>query len=459
MAQQKEFGGRLPENASPAQNFSTMCIYAGQEPDPISGSRVAAIHQNTGFVFKDTDDAAAKFNLEAFGPIYARIGNPTCDAVEKKVAALEGGMACLSVASGHAAQFLTFTNLMNPGDNFISTNKLYGGSITQFSRQFAQFGWEARFVNVDDYKGMDAKVDEKTKAFYCECLCNPGGIVVDLEKVAAVAHKHGLPLIVDNTSASPYLCRPFEWGADIVLHSGTKYLNGHGNAMAGFIVEKGDFNWAASGKFPILSKPCASYHDLNFYEVFGKDGPVAEMFGTKGKTGMAFCIAARALGLRDTGPCMAPMNAFLTSMGIETLPLRMQKHCENAMAVAQFLEKHPQVETVTYAGLPSNQFHALAKKYCPKGAGALFTFSVKGGFKAAQKVVNSVKMISLVANLGDVRTLIAHPASMMHRQLTEEQQREAGAAPEVIRLTIGIEDAQDIIADLKQALEASSSKL
>lgn len=458
-AEQKQFGGRLPENASPGKNFSTMCLYAGQEPDPITGSRVAAIHQNTGYVFKDTDDAAAKFNLEAFGPIYTRIGNPTCDAVEAKVAALEGGMAALSVASGHAAQFLTFTNLMQPGDNFISTNKLYGGSVTQFSRQFAQFGWEVRFVDVDDYAGMEKKVDEKTKGFYCECLCNPGGIVCDIEKVAAVAHKHGLPLIVDNTSASPYLVRPFEWGADIVLHSGTKYLNGHGNAMAGFIVEKGDFNWAASGKFPILSKPCASYHDMVFYDVFGKDGPVAEMFGTKGKTGMAFCIAARALGLRDTGPCMAPMNAFLTSMGIETLPLRMQKHCQNALAVAEFLEKHPQVETVTYAGLPSNKFHALAKKYCPKGAGALFTFSVKGGFKAAQKVVNSVKMISLVANLGDVRTLIAHPASMMHRQLTEQQQREAGAAPEVIRLTIGIEDADDIINDLKQALEASTSKL
>jgi len=243
------------------------------------------------------------------------------------------------------------------------------------------------------------------------------------------------------------------------VHSGTKYLNGHGNAMAGFIVEKGDFDWAASGKFPILSTPCASYHGMVFYDVFGKDGPVAEMFGTKGKTGMSFVIAARALALRDTGPCMAPMNAFLTSMGMETLPLRMQKHCENAMAVAQFLEKHPSVETVSYAGLPSNKYNALAKKYCPKGAGALFTFSVKGGFKAAQGIVNSVKMISLVANLGDVRTLIAHPASMMHRQLSEEQQREAGAAPEVLRLTIGIEDAQDIIDDLKQALEANHSKL
>jgi len=453
MSTENPFGGRCPDGATPADNFATMCLYAGQEPDPITGSRVPAIHQNTAYVFKDTKDAAAKFALQAFGPIYSRLANPTSDAVEKKVAALEGGMFCTSVSSGHAAQLIAFTNLMNPGDNLVATNKLYGGTYTQFSRQFAQFGWEARFVNEADYEAMDAAIDENTKAVYCESICNPGGAIVDLEKVASIAHKHGLPLIVDNTTATPYLVRPFEHGADVVLHSGTKFLCGHGNAMMGFIVEKGDFDWAASGKFPILASPCDSYHGLNFYEVFGKDGPVAEMFGTKGKTGISFAIAARALGLRDCGPCSSPMNAFLVNMGMETLPLRMQKHCENAQAVAEFLESHPKVARVNYCGLPSSPFYELGQKYSPKGAGSLFTFSAKGGYDAANKVVDSVKMISLVANLGDIRSLIAHPASMMHSQLTEQEQIAAGAAPDVIRLSVGCEDAQDIIADLDQALE------
>jgi O-acetylhomoserine (thiol)-lyase len=452
---QEEFGGRLPEGATPKNNFATMCLYAGQEPDPITGSRVCAIHQNTGFVFKGTDDAAAKFSLSAFGPIYTRIGNPTCDAAEAKIAALEGGMAALSVASGHAAQMIAFTNLLHAGDNFVATKQLYGGSVTQFGRLFEQFGWEVRFVDVDDYVAMESAIDGKTKAVYCESLCNPGGTVTDLEKVAAIAHKNDLPLIVDNTTATPYLCRPFEHGADIVLHSATKYLAGHGNALAGFIVEKGDFDWSKSGKFPILASPCESYHDLNFYETFGKDGPVAEMFGTQGQTGLAFIVAARALGLRDVGPCLSPFNAFLVSMGMETLPLRMDKHCANAQKVAEFLEAHPNVSSVSYAGLPSNRYNALAKKYTPKGASGLFTFCCKGGFEAAQKLVNSVQMISLVANLGDTRTLIAHPASMMHSQLTEEQQKAAGADPTVIRMTIGIEDVHDIINDLDQALHKS----
>lgn len=280
--------------------------------------------------------------------------------------------------------------------------------------------------------------------------------MTDLEKLSAIAKKNGLPLVVDNTTATPYLCRPFEFGADIVLHSATKYLCGHGNALLGFIVEKGDFNWGASDKFPILATPCASYHGLNFYETFGKDGPVAEMFGTKGKTGMAFAVACRALGLRDVGPCASPFNVFLVSMGMETLSLRMDKHCSNALAVAQFLEKHAQVASVSYAGLASSKHNALVKKYCPKGASGLFTFSCKGGFEAAKKVVNSVKMISLIANLGDVRTLIAHPASMMHSQLSEDQQKAAGAEPSVVRLSIGIEDVQDIINDLDQALKAAA---
>merc|ERR1719379_2551569 len=299
---------------------------------------------------------------------------------------------------------------------------------------------------------MEASIDAKTKAVYCESICNPGGVVTDLEKVAAIAHKHDLPLIVDNTTATPYLCRPFEHGADIVVHSATKYLSGHGNSLAGFIVEKGDFDWGSSGRFSIMATPNESYHDLNFYETFGKDGPVAEMFGTKGKTGMAFIVAARALGLRDVGPCLSPFNAFLASTGMETLPLRMEKHCYNALKVAEFLNSHAYVASVSYAGLPSNKYHALAKKYAPKGASGLFTFSCKGGFEAAQALVNNVQMISLVANLGDTRTLVAHPASMMHSQLTEEQQRAAGADPSIIRVTIGIEEIHDIIADLDQAL-------
>lgn len=445
-----EFGGRCPEKAA----FATKCLYAGQEPDKGHGGRVPSICQNTGFVFKDTDDAAAKFNLAAFGPIYSRIGNPTCDALEAKIAALEGGMGCLTVSSGHAAQMLTFSNLLSSGDNFVALNKLYGGSVTQFTRQFKQFGWEARLVNEDDYEQMEKLVDDKTKAFYCESICNPGGIIVDLQKVADIAHKHGLPLIVDNTTATPFLCRPFEHGADIVVHSLTKYMGGHGNALAGAIVEKGDFDWVGKAdKFPIVAQECASYHGMKFSEVFGKDGPVAEMFGTKGKTGIAFCIAARALGLRDMGMCLAPMNAFLVNMGIETLPLRMKQHCANAVKVAEFLEKHDKVASVSYAGLASSKYADLAKKYCPLGASALFSFSLKGGFEAGKTVVNKVNMISLVANLGDTRTLIAHPASMMHRQLDENQQKAAGASPEVIRMSIGIEEADDIIADLSQALD------
>jgi len=455
------FKGRCPAGTTPANDFATLCLYAGQEPDAVYGSRVPAIHQNTGFVFKNTDDAAKKFALGEFGPIYTRIGNPTCDALEGKIAALEGGMAALSCACGHAAQLLCFTNLMNAGDNFVSTSSLYGGTVTQFSRQFKQFGWECRFVKeVDDYAGIEAHIDDKTKAIFCESICNPGGIITDMEKLAQIAHRHGLPLIVDNTTATPYLCRPFEFGADIVLHSATKYLSGHGNALCGFIVEKGDFDWGATpGKFPILASPCASYHDMSFYETFGKDGPVAEMFGTKGKTGMAFAVAARALGLRDCGPCLSPMNAFIVSMGMETLSLRMEKHCQNAQIVAEFLEKHPEVAWVRYSGLKSSKFHGLATKYCPKGSSSLFTWAVKGGYEAAKTVVDSLEMISLVANLGDCRTLVAHPASMMHSQLSEEQQRAAGADPEVIRMSIGIEDPHNIIKDLSQALDKASGKV
>eukprot|EP00929_Paragymnodinium_shiwhaense_P014770 TRINITY_DN122731_c0_g1_i1.p1 TRINITY_DN122731_c0_g1~~TRINITY_DN122731_c0_g1_i1.p1 ORF type:complete len:449 (-),score=117.23 TRINITY_DN122731_c0_g1_i1:359-1705(-) len=444
----KEFGGRCPDDAG----FATRCILGGQEPDPTSGARVTPITMSTAFVFKDSDDAAAKFALQAFGPIYSRIGNPTCDALEKKIASLEGGSNCLTVTCGHSAQMLVFSNLMEPGDNFVSINKLYGGSVTQFSRQFKQFGWEVRFTDEDDYAAMEKAIDDKTKAIYCESICNPGGVMTDIQKVADIAHKHKLPLIVDNTTATPYLCRPFEHGADVIVHSLTKFMGGHGNALGGAIVEKGDFDWS-SPKFPVLSAKCDSYHGMVINDVFGMNGPVAEMLGTKGKAGIAFCIAARTLGLRDMGMCLSPMNAFLISTGMETLPLRMDKHCSNALAVAKFLQSHPKVETVTYAGLEGTKYYDMAKKYCPKGASSLFTVSLKGGYKAGKTLVDSVKMISLVANLGDVRTLIAHPASMMHSQLDEEGQRKAGAGPEVIRLSIGIEDPEDIINDFKQALE------
>jgi len=407
---------------------------------------------STGFVFKDSDDAAAKFALKAFGPIYTRITNPTADAVEKKIAALEGGSAALATSCGHSAQLLAFSNIMAPGDHFVSTDKLYGGSVTQFGRQFKQFGWQVTFCPHDDFEAIEKAIDkEKTKAIYCEAIANPGGLVIDLQKLAEIAHKHGLPLIVDNTTATPYLCRPFEHGADIIVHSATKALGGHGNAMGGFVVEKGDFDWAASGKFPIISAPCDSYHGMKMYETFGKDGPVAEMLGTKGKVGISFIIAARVLGLRDMGMCMSPFNAFLISMGMETLPLRMQKHCENTMAITKFLEKHEKVSWVRYDGLEGPNY-ALHQKYCPAGAGSLFTFGCKGGYEAGKKLADTVQMISLVANLGDSRTLIAHPASMMHSQLTEEQRKAAGAETETIRLSVGLEDVKDIIADLTQAL-------
>jgi O-acetylhomoserine (thiol)-lyase len=445
----KAFGGRCPPDAK----FATQCLYAGQEPDPSTGARTTPITMSTGFVFTDSADAAAKFALQAFGPIYTRITNPTAEAVEKKIAALEGGMAALAVASGHAAQLLAFSNILQAGDHFITTDKLYGGSVTQFNRQFKQFGWEVTFCPHDDFNAIEKAFTEKTKALYCEAIANPGGLVVDLAKLAEIAHKNKVPLIVDNTTATPYLVRPFEHGADVIVHSATKGLCGHGNAMGGFIVEKGDFDWG-SGKFPILSEPCDSYHGLKMYETFGKDGPVAEMFGTKGKTGLSFIIAARTLGLRDMGMCISPFNAFLISMGMETLPLRMQKHTENALAVAQFLEKHPKISWVRYGGLSNDKSFQLHQKYCPKGAGGLFTFGLKGGYDSGKTLVDSVKMISLVANLGDSRTLIAHPASMMHSQLTEDQRKAAGAETETIRISVGIEDVDDIVADLTQALKA-----
>ena len=419
--------------------FETLAIHAGAAPDPTTGARVTPIYQTTSFVFDDVDHAASLFNLQAFGNISPRLTNPTNAVLEERIAALEGGTAALAVASGHGAQFLVFHTLMNPGDNFIASTRLYGGSITQFSSSFKRMDWHARFVDVDDHAAVAAQIDDRTRGIFVESLANPGGVVTDLEALAKIANDHQIPLIVDNTMATPALCRPFEHGAHIVVHSATKFLGGHGNSIGGLIVDGGNFDWGATDKFPHMTEPQTSYHGLRFWETFGN---------------MGFAIACRAVGLRDLGPAMSPFNAFLILTGIETLPLRMERHCSNAMAVAEFLKGHPKVEWVSYAGLPDDKYHALQQKYLPKGAGSVFTFGVKGGYDAGVKLVENVEIFSHLANIGDTRSLIIHPASTTHRQLSEEQLKAAGAGPDVVRLSVGLETASDLIADLDQALNA-----
>jgi O-acetylhomoserine (thiol)-lyase len=418
--------------------FSTLAIHAGAQPDPTTKARITPIYQTTSFVFDNADHAAALFGLQQFGNIYTRIMNPTQAVLEERVAALEGGTAALAVASGHAAQLLIFHTIMRPGDNFIAAKRLYGGSINQFGHAFKSFDWHVRWSDMADPSAMEALIDENTKAVFIESLANPGGTFVDIAAIAEVAHKHGLPLIVDNTMASPYLVRPIEHGADIVVHSLTKFMGGHGNSMGGIIVDGGTFDWSASGKYPLLSEPRPEYAGVILHQTFGN---------------IAFAIAARVLGLRDFGPTIAPMNAFLLITGIETLPLRMQRHCENALAVAKWLKTHPKVGWVSYAGLDDDPNNALQKKYSPKGAGAVFTFGLKGGYESGKTFVESLKLFSHLANIGDTRSLVIHPASTTHRQLTPEQQIAAGAGPDVVRLSVGIEDASDIIADLEQALD------
>ncbi|HXC55668.1 MAG TPA: O-acetylhomoserine aminocarboxypropyltransferase [Rhizomicrobium sp.] len=416
--------------------FNTLSVHAGAQPDPATGARATPIYQTTAFVFEDADHAAALFNLQVFGNIYSRIMNPTNAVLEERVAALEGGGAALAVASGHAAQLVALHTLMSPGDNIVAARQLYGGSINQFSQGFAKFSWGVKWADTRDPESFKSQIDDRTRAVFIESLANPGGIVSDIEAIAGIAHAAGVPLIVDNTLASPYLIRPIEWGADIVLHSATKFLGGHGNSMAGIIVDGGNFNWGG-GKFPTLSEPCPSYHGMKLWETFGD---------------MAYAIACRVLGLRDLGPSLSPMNAFLVLTGIETLPLRMQKHCDNALAVAQWLARHPKISWVNYAGLEDNPSYGLHRTYCPKGAGSVFTFGLKGGYDAGVKVVNNVRLISHLANVGDTRSLIIHPASTTHRQLEDEQRAAAGAGNEVMRVSIGIESVEDIIADLDQAL-------
>ena len=425
------------EGTTREYGISTLAVHAGARPDPVTGARSTPIYQTTSFVFDDAEHGAELFNLQTFGYVYSRMTNPTVSVFEERIAQLEGGRGAVATASGHAAQFLTAVTLMESGDEFISSRNLYGGSVTQFGVSFPKLGWKCHFVDPTDPENFEKAMTDKVKFIFCEGLANPGGVILDIESIAAVAHRHGVPLVVDNTLASPYLCRPFEWGADIVIHSATKFIGGHGNTMGGVIVESGKFDWFQNDKFPALTQPDVAYHGLTFGETFGD---------------FAFTMKTRAVGLRDFGPALSPTAAWNLLQGVETLPLRMERHCSNAQAVAEYLEAHPQVAWVSYPGLKSNPYRSLADKYLPKGCGAVFLFGLKGGYDAGIKVVDKVNMFSHLANIGDTRSLIIHPASTTHRQLTEEQLEGAGVGPEMVRLSIGIETIEDIIADLDQAL-------
>jgi O-acetylhomoserine (thiol)-lyase len=418
--------------------IATLAVHAGTPPDPTTGARITPIYQTVSYVFEDTDHAARLFNLDEFGQIYSRIGNPTVQALELKMAALDGGAGATATASGHAAQFLAFLPLMEQGDHFVSSRNLYGGSITQFSQSFARLGWQVSFVDPTDPANFAAACTPKTKLIFTESISNPGGLMVDLEAIANVARDAGVPLIVDNTLATPMLCRPFEWGADIAVYSTTKFIGGHGNSIGGMIVDSGNFAWGDN--YPALSEPNDAYHGTCFTEKFGP---------------LAYTVYNHAIGLRDFGPAMAPMTAFLTLTGAETLALRMERHSTNALKIAQWLEQHTNVTWVSYAALPSSPSHTLAAKYLPNGAGAVLTFGLKGGFGAGRRMVESCRLFSHLANVGDTRSLIIHPASTTHRQLSDEQREAAGAGDDVVRLSVGIEDAADLIADLDQALTAS----
>lgn len=425
-----------------APKFATLAVHSGSAPDPATGARVTPIYQTTSYVFNDADHAASLFGLETFGNIYTRIMNPTQAALEERVAALEGGTAALAVASGHAAQFLVFHTLLEPGDEFVAATQLYGGSVNQFNHSFKKFDWRVSWADATNPDTIAAAVTEKTRAIFVESIANPGGLVIDLPKIAAVAKSAGVPLIVDNTLATPYLCQPKQHGADIIVHSMTKFLGGHGNSIGGVIVDCGTFDWlGAKHRYKTLVEPNQSYGGMKLAETFGN---------------FAFAIACRVMGLRDIGPAISPMNAFLILTGTETLPLRMAKQTENALTVAEWLEKRSDVTWVSYAGLPSSANHDLQQRICPKGAGAVFTFGLAGGYDAGVKLVSNLQLFSHLANIGDVRSLIIHPASTTHRQLTDEQRIKAGAGPDVVRLSIGIEDVADLIADLEQGLAASA---
>ncbi len=425
-----------------SQGFDTVQVHAGNTPDPTTGARQIPIYQSTAFVFRDAEHAAALFNLQEVGWIYSRLTNPTVAALAERITALEGGVGGIGCSSGHAAQIMALFPLMMPGCNVVASTKLYGGSYTQLTQTIRRFGWSSRLVDFDDLDAVKAAVDENTRAIFCESIANPGGYITDLDAIGRLSDEVGLPLIIDNTSASPYLCRPIDFGATLVVHSTTKYLTGNGTVTGGALVDSGKFDWSASGKFPSLSEPEPAYHGLNFHQALGP---------------MAFTFHSIAVGLRDLGMTMNPQGAHYTLMGIESLSLRMEKHVANAEKVANWLEADDRIESVTYAGLKSSPYFDRVERICPKGAGALFSFAVKGGYDACVKLVDSVELFSHVANLGDARSLIIHSASTTHRQLTDEQREASGALPNVVRLSIGIEDPDDIIADLDQALTKATA--
>jgi O-acetylhomoserine/O-acetylserine sulfhydrylase len=428
-----------PENLQ----FETLQLHAGQVVDPATNSRAVPIYQTTSYVFNDSEHAANLFGLKEFGNIYTRLMNPTTDVFEKRIAALEGGVAALATSSGQAAQFIALTNILQSGDNMVSTSYLYGGTYNQFKVQFKRLGIEVKFVDGDKPSDFEKLIDSKTKAIYLETIGNPRYNIPDFDAIAAVAKKHEIPLVVDNTfGAGGYLFRPLEHGANIVVESATKWIGGHGTSIGGVIVDGGNFNWA-NGKFPQFTEPSEGYHGLKFWDVFGTPGP----FGN-----IAFIIRARVEGLRDYGSSLSPFNAFLLLLGLETLSLRVQKHVDNTLGLAQWLTKHPKIDYVDYPGLPSSPYHALASKYLKNGFGGVLSFKVKAGKEAADKLVNSLKLISHLANVGDAKTLIIHPASTTHQQLSEKEQLSSGVVPGVLRLSVGIENILDIKADLEQAL-------
>jgi len=420
--------------------FATRSLHAGHTPDKASLARAVPIYQSTSFVFEDSDHAANLFALKQFGNIYSRIMNPTTDVFEQRVASLEGGIAGLATSSGQAAQFLALSSLVGQGEEIVAASTLYGGTYTQFDVSFRRIGINVKFVEPDDPENFRKAITPKTRALYGETIANPRMNVLDIEKVAAIAHAAGVPLVIDNTMASPYLCRPFEHGADIVVHSATKFLGGHGTSIGGIIVDSGNFKW--SEKFPAITQPSPGYHGMVFSEVFGN---------------LAYIIKVRVEGLRDFGPCMSPFNSFLFIQGIETLKFRMEQHSRNALQVAEWLTKQPAVTWVKYPGLKSSPYYALSQKYLPKGQGSIVTFGIKGGLEAGKKLINAVQLFSHLANLGDAKSLIIHPASTTHQQLTDEQQLEAGVSKDLVRISVGIEDVEDIIWDLGQAIAASQA--
>ncbi len=417
--------------------FNTRALHHGYSPDPTTGARAVPIYQSTSFVFKDSDHGARLFALQEFGNIYTRIMNPTTDVLEQRIASLENAAAALATASGQSAQFLAISSLMDPGDELVSASTLYGGTFTQFDVSFRKFGYKVKFVEPDDPENFRKAITPKTKCLYGETISNPRGNVLDIEAVAKIAHEHGIPLVIDNTFATPYVCRPIDYGADIVVHSLTKFIGGHGNSIGGIIVDGGKFDWN-NGKFPQLTEPSRAYHGMKFSEVFGN---------------LAFIIRARVEGLRDMGPCLSPFNSFLFLHGVETLTMRMDRHLANTLAVAQHLEKHPRVSWVKYPSLPSSPYYALAQKYTPKGGGAVFSFGVKGGYEAGKRFIDSLKIFSQLANVGDARSLVIHPSSTTHQQLNAAEQEAAGVTPDLVRVSIGLEDIEDILWDIDQALE------